>query len=50
MNVWIHCYIEGDAMGWGIYYPDCTQAYHRLFKTKGWATRTLNILCKYDLY
>lgn len=42
--VWMECYIENVNEEWGIYWPDGTKAQNKTFKTKGWATRTLNWL------
>jgi hypothetical protein len=41
------CYIEQASNGlWHIMWPDCTRAWPDGYKTKGWATRTLNWLNK----
>lgn len=45
--MWSQCYIEQVNGLWGIYWPECTLAWNQKFKTKGWATRTLNWLTKY---
>jgi hypothetical protein len=42
---WSYCYIEQASSGkWYIMWPDCTRACDQGFKTRGWATRTLNEL------
>jgi len=41
------CHIEQRADGlWYIVNPDCTKSWRQGYKTKGWATRTLNLLVK----
>ena len=42
--MWNSCYVECVNDKWGIYYPDCTLAWRQTYKTKAWATRTLNYL------
>lgn len=44
--MWNSCYIESVNDKWGIYYPDCTLAFNKTFKTRAWATRTLNYLAR----
>lgn len=42
--MWNQCHIEYTNGKWVIYYPDCTLAWNQQYKTKSWATRTLNLL------
>lgn len=42
--MWKQCYIEEVNGMWAIYWPDCTLAWNQRFKSRGWATRTLNWL------
>lgn len=43
--IYRQCYVEQHENGlWYVMYPDCTRAFHNGYKTKGWATRTLNWL------
>jgi len=44
--MWNTCHIECVNDLWGIYYPDNSLAWQQKFKTRGWATRTLNWLVK----
>jgi hypothetical protein len=39
------CYVEKNENGlWYICWPDCTRAWSQGYKTRSWATRTLNFL------
>lgn len=38
------CHIECINGKWGIYWPDNTSAWSVKYKSRGWATRTLNWL------
>lgn len=42
--MWSHCHVERVNGSWAIYWPDNTIAWNQKYKTKGWATRTLNWL------
>ncbi len=49
--MWNSCHVECVNALWGIYYLDSTLAWDQKFKTKAWATRTLNWLqVKNDFY
>ena len=40
------CHIEEQNGLWYIMWPDCTRAWSQGYKTRGWASRTLNWLSK----
>ena len=40
------CHIECIDGNWGIYWPDNTLAWNDKYKSRAWATRTLNWLIR----
>lgn len=42
--MWSQCHVERVNGSWAIYWPDNTIAWNQKYKTRGWATRTLNWL------
>jgi len=47
MIMYNQCYIEQQSNNlWYICWPDCTKAWDQGYKTRAWATRTLNWLNK----